>query len=102
MKLATFFAAAILMVGSSLATAQEVRDTLDDSPSAGAMAIDLLVVRPISLVGSVLSIGLFVIQLPLAIPQGEWPSETARRLVAEPVKFTFTRRLGSMEYTTVR
>ena len=96
MKFATFFAAAVLTLSSTAAVAQQDY-ILDNSPTGGAMAVDLLLVRPVALVGTVLGVGLFVLQLPLALFQGELPAEPARKLVMEPVKFTFMRRLGSSE-----
>lgn len=98
MKFATFFAAAVLSFGAAQAMAEDGNEILDNSPSGGAMAVDLLIIRPVSLVGTVLGLGLFILELPLAVLQGEVPTEPARKLVAEPFKYTFTRRLGSMEY----
>jgi hypothetical protein len=90
-------AGAALVFAASAVNADEFRDTVDDSPSAGAMAFDLLVVRPVGLVATVLGTGLFVLQLPLSFIQGEAPSDPAQKLVVEPAKFTFTRPLGAME-----
>lgn len=90
-------AAAVLATSASIANADSYRDSIDDTPSAGAMAFDLLIVRPVGLVGLVLGTGLFVLQLPLALIQGEAPEDPARRLVVEPARFTFTRPLGQME-----
>ncbi len=88
---------ASLALFSSVSSADEYRDTLDGRPSAGAMAFDLLIVRPVSLVATVLGTGLFVLSLPLSIIQGETPSAPAQKLVVEPAKFTFDRPLGEME-----
>ncbi|HVT34893.1 MAG TPA: hypothetical protein VHE37_04895 [Nevskiaceae bacterium] len=73
---------------------------IDDSPSSAAMAVDLLMVRPLSLAATGVGCVLFVLDLPLSIIQGELPREPARKLVIEPARFTFTRRLGSMEYSS--
>jgi len=88
---------ATLALFSSFANADEYRDTLDGKPSAGAMAFDLIVVRPVSLAATVIGAGLFVLSLPLSIIQGERPSDPAQKLVVEPAKFTFDRPLGVME-----
>lgn len=90
-------AAAAIAVCSSVAYADEYRESIDGTPSAGAMAFDLVIVRPIGLVATVLGAGLFVLQLPLSLIQGEPPSEPAKKLVEEPAKFTFTRPLGVMD-----
>lgn len=101
MKLATIFTAAVLTVTSAAAPAQEYREGIDDSPSAAAMAVDLVLIRPLSLVATVLGVGLFALDLPFSIIQGEPPSEPANKLVVQPAKFTFTRRLGSMEFSSI-
>ena len=88
---------AALSLHVGLATANEVRDELDGTPSAGAMAFDLVIVRPFGLAATVLGAGLFVLQLPLSLIQGEPPSDPAKKLVVEPAEFTFKRPLGVME-----
>ena len=102
MKFANIFAAAVLTLSAGMASAQESSDPLDNTPSGGAMAVDLLLIRPVALVGTVLGVGLFVLQLPISIIQGEAPIEPARKLVVEPAKYTFTRRLGSTENAPIR
>jgi hypothetical protein len=94
--------AATLVVSSANAYAQSdssspYNDSLDNSPSAGAMAFDLIVVRPISLVATVLGSGLFILSLPLALVQRDAPVAAANKLVAEPARYTFERPLGVME-----
>jgi hypothetical protein len=88
-------AALLLHVG--LATADEYQDALEGKPSAGAMAFDLVLVRPVGLVATVLGAGLFVLQLPLSMIQGTPPSDPAQKLVVEPAAFTFKRPLGAMD-----
>ncbi|MGQ0620963.1 MAG: hypothetical protein ACT4QA_13735 [Panacagrimonas sp.] len=90
-------AAALLIAVSGLASADEYRDSADDTPSAGAMAFDLVIVRPLALVATVLGTGLFVLQLPLSLIQGEPPMDPARSLVIEPAQFTFQRPLGRID-----
>lgn len=90
-------AAAALVLSASVTRADDVPGMIDDSPSAGAMAFDLVVVRPVSLVATVLGTGLFVLQLPLSLIQGEPPSAPAQKLVVAPAEFTFSRPLGAME-----
>ena len=97
MKLTTFLMAAALAMSSVAAQADEIRDGIDDSPGATAMAVDLLFIRPVSLVATVLGTGLFVLQLPLSIIIGEPPAEPAKKLVVEPAEYTFRRRLGHMD-----
>lgn len=90
-------AATALLSVSVAASAQIVDETVDTAPSAIAMAADLIIVRPLSFVATVLGTGLFVAQLPLSLIQWESPEAPARKLVVEPAKYTFTRPLGEME-----
>lgn len=90
-------AAALLAAASGFASADEYRDSADDTPGAGAMAFDLVVVRPLGLVATVLGTGLFVLQLPLSLIQGVPPMDPAQRLIVEPAQFTFQRPLGQIE-----
>ncbi|SHG62867.1 hypothetical protein SAMN04488068_0830 [Hydrocarboniphaga daqingensis] len=69
----------------------------DASPAAAAMAFDLIVVRPLSLVATVIGSGLFLLQLPLALIQAEPPTAAAEKLVVEPARYTFDRPLGVMD-----
>lgn len=101
MKTAACLLAAVLVTASFAASAQEP-GTIDNSPSPTAMAVDLLLVRPISLVATIVGVGLFVLDLPLSIIQGEPPAEPARKLVVEPARFTFVRKLGSMDYASMQ
>lgn len=88
--------AATLVVAASAASANASAEGIDESPSATAMAFDLLIVRPLGIVATVGGIGLFIAQLPLALVQFELPREPARKLVVEPAAYTFTRPLGEM------
>lgn len=89
--------AASLALAATAANAQTYNDAFEETPSAGAMAFDLLIVRPLALVGTVAGVGLFVVTLPLSVVQGEPPSEEAQRFIVEPAKYTFTRELGKMK-----
>lgn len=95
-SLRTLVAAAALALASSLAPVQAF-DSVDETPSAAAMAFDFVVVRPLSLVMTVGGIALFVAQLPLALIAGDPPSDPARRFIVEPAAYTFTRPLGQID-----
>ena len=96
MKFTTLIAAAALALTAMTAQADD-RSGIDDAPSGAAMAVDLLLVRPVSLVATVAGLGLFIVQLPLSIIMGVPPVEPAKKLVAEPAAYTFNRPLGQME-----
>ncbi len=58
--------------------------------------VDVLIIRPVTLVGTVIGTALFIVSLPFAIPSGSVKT-TAQKLVAEPFKCTFTRPLGDFD-----
>ncbi len=91
------------LLGSAISAAQAqsqgvVEDPQQDyAPSAAAMTFDLIIVRPLSLVATLLGSGLFLLQTPLALIQGTPPFDAAQKLVVEPARYTFDRPLGQME-----
>jgi hypothetical protein len=82
------------MAGSAPAIAQETypRDT-----DSGAMAVDLIFVRPVSLVSSVVGAAIFVVALPFTLPS-QSAAESGRALVTRPLEYTFNRRLGDFDH----
>ena len=58
--------------------------------------VDVLIIRPVALVGTVLGTVLFVVALPFSIPSGS-VNMTAKKLIVAPFKFTFTRPLGEFD-----
>lgn len=91
------FVAVALMMSAGSAGAQSAAPDYDDTPTAAAMAFDLVIVRPLGLVGTVAGVGLFVIDLPFSLLRGKPPKDSAERFIVQPAKFTFTRDLGRME-----
>lgn len=94
----SFAAAAALLAASASAMAEDstnasFNSVADTTPSSGAIAMDVLVLRPLSLVGTLLGTAVFVVGLPFEALSGDI-SGPANRLVAQPAKFTFTRPLG--------
>lgn len=69
-------------------------------PAFGAdemnIPVDVLLIRPVSLVGTIVGTALFVVALPFSIPSGS-VKMTAKKLIVEPFKFTFTRPLGEFD-----
>jgi hypothetical protein len=89
--------AAALLCATALVHADEsasYSSGADTAPSAVGMAADLLVARPLGLAATVLGTGIFIVALPFALISGD-VSDPARRLIAEPAAFTFTRPLGA-------
>ena len=74
---------------SALAESKAVNNDI----SASAMAADLLVIRPLGIVATVVGSAIFIVSLPFSALGGN--TKTAcRKLVGDPAKFTFTRALG--------
>jgi len=59
-----------------------------------AIAFDLVVTRPLGLVGMVGGAVVFVVAMPFALTSGS-VGKTWNALVVEPAKYTFTRELGT-------
>jgi hypothetical protein len=69
------------------------QSSIDESPSAGAMAGDLVVARPIGVVMTVAGTAAFLVSLPFTLLAGS-ASEAAETLMIGPAKTTFVRCLG--------
>jgi hypothetical protein len=92
-----FTAAAALSLSASAMATENVNSSFsteaDNTPSSGAIAADIVLLRPLGLAGTVLGTALFVVGLPFEALSGDI-SGPAERLVAQPAKFTFSRPLG--------
>lgn len=66
-----------------------------DDGSFEATAADVLVVRPLSFVATILGSALFVVSLPVAA-LSDSVSDTAEALVLTPGRMTFTRPVGEL------
>ena len=68
-----------------------------EEPSVGAKVVDLLLVRPISLVGATISSGAYlVMSVPLAIMDTDGTASTI--MVEAPWRFTNQRHLGDFSH----
>jgi hypothetical protein len=63
--------------------------------------VDIIVVRPVSLVATVVGTAVFIVSLPFSIPSQSVGS-TARTLVVEPFNYTFTRPIGEFNGDRMR
>jgi len=68
----------------------------DTTPGGGEMLIDLVLARPLGLVGTVLGSAIFIVSLPFDAIAGD-VAGPARKLVEEPAQFTFSRPLGQFD-----
>lgn len=67
-----------------------------EEPTVGMKALDLLVVRPLSIVGSTASTAFYIVMVPITFPSGL--SEPAARIFVEaPWRFTGMRYLGDFK-----
>lgn len=64
-------------------------------PTAEQMIIDGLIYRPLSLAGTLLGTGLFIVTLPFSLIGGN-AGQAGERLVLEPARSTFDRCLGCL------
>lgn len=78
----------------SPAIAQQ-RDTVTGD-RGGDMAVDLVVVRPLGIVATVIGTAGFVLALPFTVPSGS-TEDTAREWVVAPFEYTFNRPLGDFD-----
>jgi len=87
-----FLIAALIFIPSATSVAADSEPPKGDI-SAGAMVVDLLLIRPLGVVSIVLSSAVFVVSLPFSALGGN-TGDAAQKLIAEPVKYTFSRPLG--------
>lgn len=93
-SLVSALAAVCMILTASLARADQYSDNVQ--PTAEAMAGDLIAVRPLGLVATILGAATFLVALPFTIPSGSVGS-SAKVLIGEPFQYTFTRPLGQSQ-----
>jgi uncharacterized membrane protein len=84
-------AALIVVPFATSALAQEYFETRE--PSSGAMMYDMIVLRPVGAVATVIGSAVWLISLPFSAA-GDNTDAATTKLVKEPAKFTFKRPLG--------
>ena len=87
-----FLVAAMICVPFGTSAVAQSKD-FDDDISAEAMAADLLVIRPLGIVASVVGTAVFIVSLPFSALGGN-TKIACQKLVEDPAKFTFKRPLG--------
>lgn len=92
------FSLLVALVASLVTAPARAGDTLNGGPppSGEAMAVDLMLVRPVGVVATVLGTGFFIVSLPFSILGGN-VDDAGRNLVLKPAKSTFIRPLGEFE-----
>ena len=88
---------AVSCVALLAGTAPAMADDYASPGDAGAdMLADIFIVRPISLVGSILGAAVFVVTLPFTLIT-QSTGDAAKELLANPLEYTFNRPLGDFE-----
>jgi hypothetical protein len=95
-KLISLWLGIILVVCVSAMPLSAADPTEAGEPSPDEVAADLLFIRPIALCSIVVGSAIFVVFLPFTIPTGNF-SLSGKKLVLEPVKYTFLKPLGELE-----
>lgn len=94
--LAHALAVVALVLGAAAPAHELGMDDIDDAPTAEQMTVDLIVMRPLSLAGTLLGTAVFIVALPINALTLNF-ADPARRLILEPAKYTFVRPLGDLE-----
>ena len=91
-----FFIIVMLIVIPFATTAFAQMGADDDDKegnSGGKMLFDLLLIRPVGILATVIGSALFVVSLPFSAIGGN-TKPAYKKMVKEPAKYTFTRPLG--------
>jgi len=91
----TIISALILATGSFQAMAQD-DTTIHNGDNYERMGVDLVLVRPLSFIATVLGTAVFIVSLPLSAAGGN-AQQAFEKLVKEPAKHTFVRPLGEWD-----
>jgi hypothetical protein len=67
------------------------------APTDTDVIFDVLISRPCGFAAIVLGSALFIVSLPVAIPSSSVKT-VGRRLVMDPIEFTFIRPVGDFDY----
>lgn len=90
--LVLFCAIAVLLAPLSTAALAEIEGDKDEF-AAEKMAVDLVVIRPAAIVGTIAGFTIYLLSLPFSIPGGN-VDEVWDTTVKTPAKFSFVRPLG--------
>jgi hypothetical protein len=89
----TFLMLGLITSLNNYATAAGEAQRSSSKPSASAIAADIVFLRPIGLIGTILGACGFIITLPVTIPVKKVDS-IGQDLVIAPFHYTFERPLG--------
>lgn len=86
---------ALLVILGPVAARAEGEPYPTPDVTAGTMILDVVLVRPVSIIATVFGAATYVVALPFTLPTGS-VDEAGRKLVAEPFKYSFKRPLGQL------
>ena len=96
-----FLLAAVLLftwaASPALAKDERYQYVTGEDRNAASMMFDLILLRPLGLVATVIGTAFFVVTIPFSALGGN-TGEAAKKLVVEPAKYTFSRPLGAETY----
>ena len=93
-RLAILMAICLLVTWSlAYAETKSTSNALLEEPSGEGMMVDLVVLRPFGLAATALGTAVFIASLPFTLPTLS-VKQAAKKLIAEPAKYTFARPLG--------
>lgn len=95
-KQAIAIAVMIALLGLPLGVAASEMEERDPQVTGLKMTTDVLIARPLGIVGTVVGFGLFIISSPFSLLGGN-ADKAWQSLVVYPAKFTFDRPLGKFE-----
>lgn len=98
-KSLVFLIAAVLLFtwAASPVLAKEKQSITGEDRNAVSMMFDLVILRPLGLAATVIGTAFFIVSLPVSVLGGN-TGEAAKKLVAAPAKYTFSRPLGAEDY----
>lgn len=90
---AALFLAVFLAVSTASQASMEPQTRRE--PSGEAIVFDIILGRPLGLVTIVAGTAIFIVGLPFTIPTGS-VGTSAKKLIADPFRFTFIRPVGEI------
>jgi hypothetical protein len=89
-----FFLAALLLAAPLAAPVMAQAEAESEEATAGSMAYDLFVMRPLGLAATVIGSAVFVLALPFTAITDD-VGDSSEKLIADPWDYTIRRPLGT-------
>jgi hypothetical protein len=84
-----------IMLIVSTATYSSALNTRAEETSSPEILLDIIFLRPLGLISTVIGTTVFVISLPISIPTKS-ADDVAKKMVAGPFNYTFRRPVGTL------